>query len=299
MSAVKLKLKRKKDSVVSPDAGSRQQHGGGLSSRRCSSTGSWFDEIELTAAEQMWRQVLKAANTSLTNLEWDVVPRLPECSNKNIQKSREETHEHEVVRIGQEEFHWIPFPNYPTDISIQNGDGNIPDDHTFPNQDKESSLEDIRVVCEKDLKIQQPVDQVKSRLCLDATKQSIPATKKRPSKKAKKPVTAGSQTQTKLFPTKRAEVNKTQDASPDQRAKREPQAQEPEIIDLVTEDTAEEVEPCHSRAPALNPHSSAGVVDLLDNCPICLKEFPKGISQLEIDSHLAQCLSESTVDVMW
>ncbi|XP_069771666.1 uncharacterized protein [Narcine bancroftii] len=37
----------------------------------------------------------------------------------------------------------------------------------------------------------------------------------------------------------------------------------------------------------------------LESCPMCLVQFPAGFTQLEVDSHLAKCLSESTGDVMW
>ncbi|KAK3565654.1 hypothetical protein QTP86_013902 [Hemibagrus guttatus] len=37
----------------------------------------------------------------------------------------------------------------------------------------------------------------------------------------------------------------------------------------------------------------------LECCPMCLMPFPAGFSQLECDGHLAQCLSEMNVDVVW
>ncbi|XP_041061720.1 uncharacterized protein si:ch73-70k4.1 [Carcharodon carcharias] len=37
----------------------------------------------------------------------------------------------------------------------------------------------------------------------------------------------------------------------------------------------------------------------LESCPMCLVPFPAGFTVLEVDSHLAKCLSESTEDVMW
>lgn len=37
----------------------------------------------------------------------------------------------------------------------------------------------------------------------------------------------------------------------------------------------------------------------LQSCPMCQKEFGPGLAQLDIDSHLAQCLAESTEDVVW
>ncbi|RVE71255.1 hypothetical protein OJAV_G00071890 [Oryzias javanicus] len=37
----------------------------------------------------------------------------------------------------------------------------------------------------------------------------------------------------------------------------------------------------------------------LQSCPMCLQEFPSGFSQMDRDSHLAQCLSAMNVDVTW
>ncbi|XP_067826344.1 uncharacterized protein [Heptranchias perlo] len=37
----------------------------------------------------------------------------------------------------------------------------------------------------------------------------------------------------------------------------------------------------------------------LESCPMCLVRFPAGFTLLEVDSHLAKCLSESTEDVIW
>lgn len=44
--------------------------------------------------------------------------------------------------------------------------------------------------------------------------------------------------------------------------------------------------------------ANAKTVALL-SCPMCVQQFPNGFTQLDIDSHLAKCLSESTEDVMW
>ncbi|CAN2388227.1 hypothetical protein PRIEUP_LOCUS14953 [Pristimantis euphronides] len=69
------------------------------------------------------------------------------------------------------------------------------------------------------------------------------------------------------------------------------------MVDTAKEETAEG----SSRGHRLKESAveSADVTSSLENCPICLMQFPKQFSQLDIDSHLAQCLSETTVDVVW
>ncbi|XP_009080242.1 PREDICTED: Fanconi anemia-associated protein of 20 kDa [Acanthisitta chloris] len=37
----------------------------------------------------------------------------------------------------------------------------------------------------------------------------------------------------------------------------------------------------------------------LESCPMCQVQFSGRLSQLDIDAHLAKCLSESAGDVMW
>lgn len=38
---------------------------------------------------------------------------------------------------------------------------------------------------------------------------------------------------------------------------------------------------------------------VLASCPLCQKAFDPKMTQLDVDSHLAQCLAESTEDVVW
>ncbi|CAO2590248.1 Fanconi anemia core complex-associated protein 20, partial [Lemmus lemmus] len=38
---------------------------------------------------------------------------------------------------------------------------------------------------------------------------------------------------------------------------------------------------------------------VLLNCPLCQKAFDPKLAQLDVDRHLAQCLAESTEDVVW
>ncbi|XP_015299275.2 Fanconi anemia core complex-associated protein 20 isoform X1 [Macaca fascicularis] len=55
-------------------------------------------------------------------------------------------------------------------------------------------------------------------------------------------------------------------------------------------------DPC--RAPRVEQQPSVEGT-ALRSCPMCQKEFGPRLTQLDVDSHLAQCLAESTEDVMW
>ncbi|XP_036738549.1 Fanconi anemia core complex-associated protein 20 isoform X3 [Manis pentadactyla] len=55
-------------------------------------------------------------------------------------------------------------------------------------------------------------------------------------------------------------------------------------------------------APKLPSTQEQRLVDgaqILRSCPMCQADFAPGLAQLDIDSHLAQCLEESTEDVVW
>ncbi|XP_040843518.1 Fanconi anemia core complex-associated protein 20 [Ochotona curzoniae] len=54
-----------------------------------------------------------------------------------------------------------------------------------------------------------------------------------------------------------------------------------------------------TRSPRPESPSTPPGAPALRNCPMCQQEFGPELVQLDIDSHLAQCLAESTEDVLW
>nr|XP_020027050.1 Fanconi anemia core complex-associated protein 20 [Castor canadensis] len=54
-----------------------------------------------------------------------------------------------------------------------------------------------------------------------------------------------------------------------------------------------------SRTPSTQKQLSEQGPPALQSCPMCQKKFAPELSQLDVDSHLAQCLAEGTEDVMW
>ncbi|CAH2320001.1 Fanconi anemia core complex-associated 20 [Pelobates cultripes] len=268
-----------------------------LSFRRRNSTGSWFDEIELTAAEQMWRQVLRSANPNLTNLGWESVPSLPDFGNKNTETTSEESDGCDVFNIGQDEFKWVPFPKELPGSPLYQNSGNMQDCHAANNQ-TESLQDDLGITSAKDLESECSVYQLKSKLSV--VKQEIHPPKEISSQNLRRQI-SGNQALSKMDSTKMFEYDRIQNKSQDLYLKVDTQVQKTENTDIVMKDLEEEdnwgdseVKETDQSAPR-----AAENVDLLENCPMCLKQFSKGLSQLDIDSHLAQCLSEATVDVIW
>uniref|UniRef100_A0A8C9DMM2 FA core complex associated protein 20 n=1 Tax=Prolemur simus TaxID=1328070 RepID=A0A8C9DMM2_PROSS len=56
-------------------------------------------------------------------------------------------------------------------------------------------------------------------------------------------------------------------------------------------------EPCGT--PSVEERPAVEGALALQSCPMCQQEFAPGLTQLDVDSHLAQCLAESTEDVAW
>uniref|UniRef100_A0A2K6F2F8 FA core complex associated protein 20 n=1 Tax=Propithecus coquereli TaxID=379532 RepID=A0A2K6F2F8_PROCO len=56
-------------------------------------------------------------------------------------------------------------------------------------------------------------------------------------------------------------------------------------------------EPCGT--PSAEEQPAVEGAPALQSCPMCQQEFASGLTQLDIDSHLAQCLAESTEDMAW
>ncbi|KAM5266947.1 Fanconi anemia core complex-associated protein 20 isoform 1-T1 [Hipposideros larvatus] len=56
-------------------------------------------------------------------------------------------------------------------------------------------------------------------------------------------------------------------------------------------------EPCG--IPCTQEQPVADGAQTLRSCPMCQADFRPGLAQVDIDSHLAQCLADSTEDVAW
>ncbi|XP_036083622.1 Fanconi anemia core complex-associated protein 20 [Rousettus aegyptiacus] len=51
--------------------------------------------------------------------------------------------------------------------------------------------------------------------------------------------------------------------------------------------------------PSTQEQPPAEGTQSLRSCPMCQADFAPGLAQLDIDSHLAQCLADSTEDMVW
>ncbi|KAG8505478.1 Fanconi anemia core complex-associated protein 20 [Galemys pyrenaicus] len=58
-------------------------------------------------------------------------------------------------------------------------------------------------------------------------------------------------------------------------------------------------EPQPRRAPCAQEPRAVEEAPALRSCPLCQAAFGPGLAPLDVDAHLAQCLAESTEDVVW
>ncbi|KAM4703442.1 Fanconi anemia core complex-associated protein 20 [Rhinophrynus dorsalis] len=293
--AAKLKLKRRKVSTAhdSQGPGGTMHPGVPLSVRR-SSSGSWLDEINLTASEKMWKQILQAAHPDLKSLSWEALPSLPNFENKDNGKVEKENVE--VFKAGERTFEWVPFPTDPISrIVDQNATVQESTTELTVCQDQNTERSNVSVSIGPGTpvpELEKTVVEVQKTSASDVSKRKNKNVPKNPSSQnigqsessKKKPLC-------KLFSTKTKIDDKIKHFSG-----------EAHTSDVVMQDVeVDDITTCASTSQEVDGRTNAAteVMGALENCPMCLKQFPKGSSQLDIDSHLAQCLSESTVDVIW
>ncbi|XP_008850859.1 Fanconi anemia core complex-associated protein 20 isoform X2 [Nannospalax galili] len=70
-------------------------------------------------------------------------------------------------------------------------------------------------------------------------------------------------------------------------------------LELPTASLKEHSTPDPHGTPSTQECLSVQSPPVLQSCPMCQKEFAPTLAQLDVDSHLAQCLTESTKDVVW
>ncbi|MEE6483844.1 hypothetical protein FKM82_013672 [Ascaphus truei] len=300
--AAKLKLKRRKGSTAQDMQGAGARPGLPV---RTGSAGSWFEEIGLTAAERTWKQVLNSAYPDLKTMSWGAVPSLPGFGNKNGGKVNEQV-PREVFKVGQEIFEWIPFP---TDPVVHAGNEQC------------VNRQEVCVELEQDagnfyissgklgLEFEDTAEQLNSRLNVEQLCVELPKQKNKhlPDKhsvqKCRERDTSVKQSLHKQSSAKitREEKVWSRDSKGDDQPTQGELRKEPHFYASTMQYAGEEIRPIGITTKNLEGTADKGAEAMgsLESCPMCLTQFSKQLSPLDIDSHLAQCLSETTEDVTW
>lgn len=369
----KLKLKRKKCSTTVQGAQETEIKLQSLPALdlRQNSAGSWFDEIDLTTAEQLWKQVLTCVSTDPRSVGWISVPGLPDFTHQVARQGQEKATVLEVFEVGHQSFEWFPLPtaissivskeSCTTDLRHEfsqsneqlaepmlyksrtpspqslNAVNNLEPSFMVPGSKKNERVcnknstedhEELQSGATKNIKelmafqrsstecVKAPLASQKSFIKSIKVPQNLqkglvdnikePKTSQKRSKEAiqgphvsqksseknaREPQTLPKQT-VYLWPTVTLAKNS--------KGKEEPKwAQKAsEFIDVM--DIEEPVSASEGKLQVMQESADkTEAAGSLDNCPICLMQFPKQFAQLDMDSHLAQCLSETTVDVVW
>ncbi|XP_075028338.1 Fanconi anemia core complex-associated protein 20 isoform X2 [Calonectris borealis] len=275
--------------------------------------GSWFEKDDLNECEKTWILLLKGISQDLQCTNWQTVPSFPEFFGKSSEE--ESLRKQDVFTIGMKDFQWVSFPSFckekclnPKDLSShQLTQSQI--DHLHKGQGQADKLKSLPSAAEKTCCVT-ITDQAKNMVGEDTKGIS----KLDLSPKSRK-LTHGSsthhtlpQSSAKAFTFQQHYRGTVQNNRENRKENYRKQIQIRTHQGNISFGEARYV-PAEEKPP---PVSVAGTESCkektenqsegsstLDSCPMCLIHFSGTLSQLDIDGHLARCLSESADDVMW
>ncbi|XP_029873503.1 Fanconi anemia core complex-associated protein 20 isoform X2 [Aquila chrysaetos chrysaetos] len=274
---------------------------------------SWFEKDDLNECEKPWVLLLNTISQDLQCTNWQTVPNFPEFFGKSSEE--ESLQKQEVFTIGMKDFQWVSFPSFckekhlkPKDLSShQLTQSQI--DHLHKGQGEADKLS-LPSTAEKTCCVT-ITDQAKNMVGEDTKGIS----KLDASPKSRKLTQHGSsthrltlsQSSPKAFSFQqhcRATVqNSRENRKENNRKELQIQTHQGNISFGEARYVSAEKKPPLVSVPGTESckkmeNQSEGS-STLDSCPMCLISFSGTLSQLDIDGHLARCLSESADDVMW
>ncbi|XP_069730681.1 Fanconi anemia core complex-associated protein 20 [Phaenicophaeus curvirostris] len=283
-------------------------------SRTVADRGSWFEKDELNECEKPWMLLLKDISHDLQCTDWQMVPSFPEFLGKSSEE--ESPQKQEVFTVGMKDFQWVSFPSYckekhlnPKDLGspeltqsqnslLPEGWGQADRLNSLPSTAEETGCATI-------------ADQVKNRVGQDtqgtAKVAASPKSCQVPHGRScvRPSALLPSHAEAPCFPQQsRGAVQHSRDNREEEGGK---ELHLPTHGGNASLDGAREVSAEGTPLPGSVPgtgscketeNQSEGA-STLDSCPMCLLRFSGTLSQLDIDGHLARCLSESADDVMW
>nr|XP_026652572.1 Fanconi anemia core complex-associated protein 20 [Zonotrichia albicollis] len=265
---------------------------------------SWFEKEELNECEKTWLLLLKDISQDSECTNWDTVPSFPEFLEK---KQQEKSPEHqEVFTVGTKDFQWVSFPPFhqekclnPTDLSSQQP-AQSQSNELHKGQGQADKLKSLSSTAEKTCR---GTSRDEARPACGADTEGVPELAVSP-KPCEVPGHSSSAQPSALGP----QQQHTGTAQSSRAGRREQGEEKPQIQTHQGELPAGEGTgvPAEKPQPRNAPESHEEKMEnqseassALDSCPMCLMQFSGRLSQLDIDGHLARCLSESADDVMW
>ncbi|XP_042687412.1 Fanconi anemia core complex-associated protein 20 isoform X2 [Centrocercus urophasianus] len=274
---------------------------------------SWFEKNDLNECEKTWSLLLRSISQDLQCTIWQTVPHFPEFFRKSSEE--ESLQNQEVFKVGMKDFHWTPFPAFHREQNFKPEGFSSPQlietqtEHLHEEWDQEDELKSLPSASEQ-RRCKTNTDP-KNMAWEDTRGFSKADADLKPSKDTQHKTStcylALSQRAVKA-PSIQQHCGGTVQNSKENRKqeKRELQAQTHHSSTSLGETRsvpAERKPPLGSMAgnescKENSGHQSEGS-STLDSCPMCLIRFNETLSQLDIDGHLARCLSESTDDIVW
>ncbi|XP_063032770.1 Fanconi anemia core complex-associated protein 20 [Melospiza melodia melodia] len=275
---------------------------------------SWFEKEELNECEKTWLLLLKDISQDSECTNWDTVPSFPEFLEK---KQQEKSPEHqEVFTVGTKEFQWVSFPPFhqekclnPTDLSSPQP-AQSQSNELHKGQGQADKLKSLSSTAEKTCR---GTSRDEARPAPGADTEGVaeldvsPKPCKVPghSSSAQPPALAQSPAGALGPQQQHTGTAKSSRADRREQGEEKPQIQTHQGELPAGEDTGVPVEkPQTGSAPGAESHEEKMEIQseassVLDSCPMCLMQFSGRLSQLDMDGHLARCLSESADDVLW
>ncbi|XP_060115401.1 Fanconi anemia core complex-associated protein 20 [Heteronotia binoei] len=271
----------------------------------------WFEAQGLSEADRTWLALLKAADPQLNLSTLGKVARFPVFLNKSSQITNPQP-KPETFNFGLEQIQWQPFPLYRKEGNIINH--RIPQNLESPTTSlvEQEIYEDERSNTVSPVPVQTPLVANKHTPKKSKTGHGTGHSSKDCGKIKNSPRTHRQNSPRFFGPTAvqqklgLRELWKKASTQSQLKSATESEKQRASSKDTLGQNRTalllpSQGSPANSSASGLQQKSVCQNEDLstLDCCPMCQFHFTGTLSQLDRDSHLAKCLSESTEDVIW
>nr|XP_009669886.1 PREDICTED: Fanconi anemia-associated protein of 20 kDa [Struthio camelus australis] len=267
---------------------------------------SWFEKDDLSECEKTWILLLKAVNQDLKCTNWQTVSSFPEFFGKSSEE--ENLRKPEVFKIGMKDFQWISFPSFYKEKSLKQKDLSSP-------QLTESQTDHLLKGCSQPDKPKSLPSTAEKTCCVnirDQTKNMVGENSKGISVPDENPKScilaqhehsayhlALSQSSAKALSFQQHCRGTVQNSRESQLQTHPGNVSFGEARSMPAERKSLLVNVPGTESCKEKPEDQSEVTLILDSCPMCLIQFSGTLSQLDIDGHLARCLSESADDVTW
>ncbi|XP_066492919.1 Fanconi anemia core complex-associated protein 20 [Tiliqua scincoides] len=306
--AGKLSLKRKRPPGDEPPPRTLQTF---------ASSSPWFEEQDLSDTESAWVALIKAMKPPLTYSNLEKVIKLPEFVEKSSRTADTQPIP-EMFYVGTKQFEWVPFPLHhredtkANDPKRQHDSANERASLIETEENEDERLKYISLVSEQKPPTANECAAEESRM-RHSIKQSTKLEIRERNEKwphanqldIPGPSTISAVSRfSKKFDFPECSKETTIKGSGKSRRESERKSSNDALVHHATSFEATPALPAQESSSAgfsgqakLGDDSNA--TPTLDRCPMCQMRFTGTWSKLDLDSHLAKCLSESTEDVFW